>query len=130
MIDTPGLCRDSEEAEDDALRGGKGPNLQLYPGGAASLLLFYIKTSCSFCCHELAEIELSVKIADGIEDSTGQAGVDALMIVLSLAACLTRGELAALDAVRKRLGHRCFEHRGLVVWTHADIVEVGGCRKC
>ena len=72
-----------------------------------------------------AEIERSIDLAAGAgAGDPRQQGIDAILIVLNLAACVTSEELRALDAVRDRLGHRSFERRGVVVWTHADRLEV------
>jgi predicted GTPase len=68
-------------------------------------------------CHE--HIRTAVALA-------GDAGVDVVLVVLSLASRLTDSLTQALSGLVRVLGPLCLSTRTLVVWTHADLLQADG----
>jgi len=56
----------------------------------------------------------------------GDAGVDVVLVVLSLASRLTDSLTQALSGLTRVLGPLCLSTRTLVVWTHADLLQADG----
>mmetsp|Transcript_4035 Transcript_4035/g.7403 ORF Transcript_4035/g.7403 Transcript_4035/m.7403 type:complete len:183 (-) Transcript_4035:159-707(-) len=67
------------------------------------------------------EIERGVQLAGNCAH-----GLDAVLITMDISRRLTREDFESLEAVRSLVGHKCFRERGVIVWTHADLLTAEG----
>jgi hypothetical protein len=63
-------------------------------------------------------------------DARAQKGIDALVLVLSLQGRFTDEEMESVNSFKQLFGEECWRDRAILIWTHADALEVYFCCFC